>query len=65
MAMKGIAGELAAFLEGATSLQRFKDLGCNYWDDNAEAWAPNKGKMYDAHVCGQNLWCTVAGLQWS
>ena len=59
MAMKGITGELAAFLEGATSLQRFKDLGCNYWDDNAAAWGPNKGKMYRYMSVGK-----IYGAQW-
>lgn len=55
---RGVLGELAAFLRGATDLQTFKDLGCPYWDANAKAWPPNKGidpsmqrvgRIYGAH----------------
>lgn len=38
-----IFGELAAFLRGSSSLATFKELGCNYWDDNAKAWPINAG----------------------
>lgn len=40
---KPVFGELAAFIQGATRLQQFKDYGCNYWDENAHAWSPNRG----------------------
>lgn len=49
---KGVAAELAGFLEGSTSLARFKELGCNYWDKNANEWAKfdgdNLGPIYGA-----------------
>jgi thymidylate synthase len=54
----GILGELAAFLQGATTLREFKDFGCNFWDENARVWPPNKGlskeewqvgRIYGAH----------------
>jgi thymidylate synthase len=36
---KGVLGELAGFLEGTDSVERFEELGCKYWRNNAEAWA--------------------------
>lgn len=44
---RGIFGELAAFIEGATSLARFKKLGCNYWDMNAGG-KDDLGRIYGA-----------------
>lgn len=41
---KGVAGELAAFLHGATTVREFKHFGCNYWDANAAAWDYNAGQ---------------------
>jgi thymidylate synthase len=59
MAVKGIFGELAAFIRGADKLATFKEFGCNYWDLNAKAWAPNKGldekDMRVGHIYGW-LW---------
>jgi len=55
----GILGELAAFLEGAISLAAFKFYGCNYWDANAAAWAPNEGVPQDAQSVGR-----IYGYQW-
>jgi len=49
----GVLGELAAFLRGATDLKTFKDFGCNYWDANAAAWAPNKDKVLSEMSVGQ------------
>lgn len=57
--LQGILGELAAFLRGATDLQTFKDFGCNYWDANAAAWAPNKNKPASEHMVGR-----IYGAQW-
>lgn len=57
--INGIAGELAGFLEGATTLQRFKDLGCNYWDANAAAWPENKGLSPEHQHVGR-----IYGAQW-
>ena len=45
---KGVLGELAAFLQGATNLKTFKDLGCNYWDEFA-AEDGNLGPIYGAN----------------
>ncbi len=38
---RGVFGELAAFLRGATTLEEFRNLGCNYWDQ----WADNAGNL--------------------
>ena len=59
MHLGGIAGELAAFLEGTTRLQRFKDLGCNYWDANAAAWDRNAGIPVNEQMVGR-----IYGAQW-
>jgi thymidylate synthase len=56
---KGIFGELAAFCRGATKLAEFKALGCNYWDGNAAAWAPNEFRAPEDMEVGQ-----VYGAQW-
>lgn len=59
MAVKGIFGELAAFIRGADKLATFKEFGCNYWDLNAKAWPPNAGldekDMCVGHIYGW-LW---------
>ena len=37
-------GELLAFFRGATSAKQFRELGCNFWDQNAnetKAWLEN------------------------
>jgi len=44
--VNGIFAELAGFLEGATSLKRFKELGCNYWNFNASG--DDLGPIYGA-----------------
>lgn len=59
MYMRGILGELAAFLRGATTLQEFKDLGCHYWDANANAWSANKGVPIERQAVGN-----IYGAQW-
>jgi len=43
LAFNQVKGELIAFLEGTSSLKRFKDLGCNVWDANVNAlgWLTN------------------------
>lgn len=56
---KGILGELAGFLRGATAVQEFKDLGCNYWDDNAAKWSRNAGVAPAEQSVGK-----VYGAQW-
>lgn len=44
MHYKGVVGEMAGFIRGCEILGDYKDLGCNYWDANAEAWSVNFGK---------------------
>lgn len=56
---KGVWGELAAFLQGATYLQTFKNLGCNYWDANAAAWPENDKVDPSLHRVGK-----IYGGQW-
>lgn len=43
LAWNAVKGELIGFLEGTSSLARFKELGCNVWDANAAApaWQNN------------------------
>ena len=56
---KGIWGELAAFLQGATTLQEFQDLGCNYWNANASSWGANRGLSEERMLVGK-----IYGAQW-
>jgi len=37
----GVVGEFRGFLRDATTVQEFKDLGCNYWD----LWADKDGNL--------------------
>jgi thymidylate synthase len=47
-----VLGELAAFLEAAEHVDRFKQLGCNYWDADAKRW-------------GRDGWLgRIYGVQW-
>jgi len=55
----GVLGELAAFLQGATDLQEFKNAGCNYWDANAAAWELNQGLPPSEQFVGR-----IYGAQW-
>lgn len=57
--VKGILGELDAFLQGTTSLQDFKDAGCNYWDANAAAWSRNDELAVYNQSVGK-----IYGYQW-
>lgn len=59
MYYKGIFGELAAFIQGATRLLEFKNRGCNYWDENAAAWYRNKDKPQGHQEVGR-----IYGAQW-
>lgn len=56
---RGVVGELAAFLQGATMLSEFKDFGCNYWTHNARQWARNKDKPESEWEVGK-----VYGNKW-
>jgi len=57
---KGVLGELAAFVRGATTVEEFKRWGCNYWDANAAAWRVNRDVPPEDHEIGQ-----VYGAQWT
>jgi thymidylate synthase len=57
--IKGIIGELAAFLDGADWLHQFKAHGCNYWDHNAAQWKRNIGQPPEEHYLGR-----IYGVQW-
>lgn len=54
-----VFGELAAFLTGSERLRTFKTFGCNYWDENAKAWAYNKGTSEENMRVGR-----IYGAQW-
>ncbi len=57
LAWNQVKGELAAFLEGARDVKRFRELGCTIWDDNAVApyW---KFRKFDGDL-GR-----IYGVQW-
>lgn len=55
----GVFGELAAFLQGATTVKQFEDQGCNYWSHNAAEWEPNHYELPENHVVGR-----IYGAQW-
>jgi len=59
MHIAGIMGELAAFLKGATKLSEFKELGCNYWNDNAAKWEGNRHRNPEDWLVGN-----IYGAQW-
>ena len=64
MFTKGIFGELAGFVRGATLLKTYKDFGCNYWDANAANWIQNKGKPESEWHIGRSygaLWRNFNG----
>jgi thymidylate synthase len=44
MHINGVLGELAAFLQGATKTEQFRQFGCNYWN----AWGEELGPVYGA-----------------
>lgn len=56
---RGIFGELAAFLMGATMNRAFVEQGCNYWTPNAKAWSQNRGLADEDLRVGR-----VYGAQW-
>lgn len=56
---KGVLGELAAFLQGATKLAEFEALGCNYWRHNASQWSFNQHLPEEAWLVGH-----IYGAQW-
>jgi len=65
MYVKGIFGELAAFVRGAEDLAVFENFGCNYWRDNAANWPENFGKPETEWKVGQSygsLWRNFEGV---
>ena len=56
---RGIWGELAAFLQGATQLSEYTAQGCNYWTDNAAKWDRNQGLPVEEWSVGN-----IYGAQW-
>ena len=56
---KGVLGELAAFLAGATTVAEFEAHGCKYWAPNAMAWKVNEGVPPELWKVGR-----VYGAQW-
>lgn len=55
---KPVFGELAAFLDGATSVSQFEYYGCNYWGPNARTWQD------DLRNPQRNQVGRVYGAQW-
>jgi len=53
--LKGIIGELAAFLKGPKAVKDFKAQGCNYWD----SWGDKAGKL---NVDYGNAWLDFEGV---
>lgn len=57
-----LVGELLAFLEGASTASRFRELGCNFWDANAtsEYWMKNPNN----HKADGDYMGRIYGVQW-
>lgn len=57
---KGIFGEFSAFMNNCTTLQEFKDRGCNYWDAWANAsnklWLDYVDQLHEKQVNIQDTW---------
>jgi thymidylate synthase len=58
---KGVLGELAAFLQKATTVAEFESQGCKYWRHNAEAWKAGDGETV-GRIYG-SLWRDWRGTQ--
>lgn len=57
---KGVVGEFSAFMNECSTIQEFKDRGCNYWD----AWADDKGILRLDYVAQLHLpLITLKGIQ--
>ncbi|MBI3441773.1 MAG: thymidylate synthase [Proteobacteria bacterium] len=62
LAFKSMVGELVAFLRGADSAEQFRNLGCGFWDQNAnenKAWLNNPNRVGRPDYLGR-----VYGVQW-
>lgn len=57
---KGVVGEFSAFMNNCSTIQEFKDRGCNYWD----AWADYKGilrldyvtQLHNKNISSKGYW---------
>lgn len=61
LAFKSMAGELVGFLRGCDSAAQFRDLGCGFWDQNAnenQAWLNNLNRR------GVDDLGRIYGVQW-
>lgn len=61
MPWKGIKGELIGFLRGCTSAAEFRELGCEFWNQNAnenQAWLANPLRK------GEDDLGRIYGKQW-
>ncbi len=58
LAFKSMKGELICFIKGASNVKDFQALGCNVWNDNAEAgyWKPKAKSEGDLG--------RIYGVQW-
>lgn len=61
LAFKSMVGELIGFLRGYSSAAQFRELGCKFWDQNAnenQAWLDNPNRK------GHDDLGRVYGVQW-
>lgn len=61
LGFKAMKGELLAFIEGATTAERFRELGCNFWDQNANE---NKAWLANPLRYGHDALGKIYGYQW-
>lgn len=61
LAFNAMKGELLAFIEGATDAARFRELGCNFWDQNANE---NKAWLASPHRHEHDDLGKIYGYQW-
>jgi thymidylate synthase len=62
LAFKSMCGELVGFLRGADSAAQFRELGCGFWDQNAnenQAWLANPNRIGRQNYLGR-----IYGVQW-
>lgn len=57
---RGVLGELAAFLKGASHVSEFHEQGCHYWDQDAARWGKDGyvGRIYGVQW---RRWAAPAG----
>lgn len=62
LAWNAVKGELIGFLEGTSSLARFKELGCNVWDANVHS--DNWKKYQQDNQLESDYMGRIYGVQW-